>query len=56
MEFVKHLGEGSITLRLVLRAFRYRNYRLYFSGQGFSMLGTWMQHTAKRGKTTRILY
>ncbi|HET6421267.1 MAG TPA: MFS transporter [Geobacteraceae bacterium] len=46
MELAKDLGEGRITLRLVLRAFRYRNYRLYFTGQGLSLFGTWMQHTA----------
>ncbi|MGH8746536.1 MAG: MFS transporter, partial [Burkholderiales bacterium] len=26
-----------------LRAFRHRNYRLYFFGQGTSQIGTWMQ-------------
>jgi len=28
------------------RAFRSRNYRLYFSGQSISLIGTWMQRTA----------
>ena len=28
------------------RAFRYRNYRLYFGGQGVSLIGTWMQQIA----------
>ncbi len=27
------------------RAFRNRNYALYFSGQGISLIGTWMQRT-----------
>jgi MFS family permease len=27
------------------RAFRNRNYRLYFTGQGLSQIGTWMQRT-----------
>ena len=27
-------------------AFRSRNYRLYFSGQSISLIGTWMQRTA----------
>jgi MFS family permease len=31
-------GDGSI-----LRAFRSRNYRLFFAGQSFSLIGTWMQ-------------
>jgi MFS family permease len=29
-----------------LRAFRHRNYRLYFSGQSISMVGTWMTRVA----------
>lgn len=28
------------------RAFRSRNYRLYFTGQAISLMGTWMQKTA----------
>jgi len=28
------------------RAFRNRNYRLYFGGQSISLIGTWMQRTA----------
>jgi MFS family permease len=30
----------------VLRALRHRNYRLYFIGQGISLIGTWMQQVA----------
>jgi MFS family permease len=30
----------------VFRAFQSRNYRLYFSGQSISLIGTWMQRTA----------
>ncbi len=30
----------------VIRAFRYRNYVLFFSGQGISIIGTWMQQIA----------
>jgi len=30
----------------MLRAFRSRNYRLYFVGQGVSLIGTWMQQIA----------
>jgi MFS family permease len=32
--------------RLLVRAFRYRNCRLFFAGQILSLTGTWMQHTA----------
>lgn len=29
-----------------LRSLRYRNYRIYFIGQGLSLVGTWMQQVA----------
>lgn len=31
---------------MLVRAFRSRNYRLYFLGQGVSLIGTWMQNVA----------
>jgi len=31
------------TFKFIIRAFRYRNYRLFFGGQGLSLIGTWMQ-------------
>lgn len=33
-------------LKYILRTFRYRNYRLFFGGQGISLVGTWMQRIA----------
>lgn len=33
-------------LKLILRALRHRNYRLFFFGQGTSLIGTWMQQVA----------
>jgi MFS family permease len=33
-------------MRHMLRAFRYRNYRLFFGGQSISLIGTWMQTIA----------
>ncbi len=33
-------------LKNILRALRYRNYRLYFGGQGISLTGSWMQQVA----------
>jgi MFS family permease len=33
-------------VRLVLRSLRSRNYRLFFFGQGISLVGTWMQQVA----------
>lgn len=35
-----------INLKPLFRAFRYRNYRLFFSGQSISLIGTWMQRIA----------
>lgn len=37
-------GPGQISS--ILRALRYRNYRLFFIGQGLSLIGTWMQQVA----------
>ena len=33
-------------IRLALRALRHRNLRLFFTGQGVSLVGTWMQQVA----------
>lgn len=33
-------------LRLLFRALYHRNYRLFFGGQGVSLIGTWMQQIA----------
>lgn len=33
-------------LETTFRSLKYRNYRLYFMGQGLSLIGTWMQRTA----------
>jgi MFS family permease len=33
-------------LKLILRALRHRNYRLFFAGQSISLVGTWMQQIA----------
>ena len=34
------------TLKNIFRALRYRNFRLFFLGQGISLVGTWMQAIA----------
>ena len=39
-------GEQS-RLNLMFRAFRHRNYRLFFAGQIVSLVGTWMQSVAQ---------
>ncbi len=33
-------------LKLVIRALRHRNFRLFFGGQSISLIGTWMQRIA----------
>jgi MFS family permease len=33
-------------LQLIFRALHHRNYRLFFGGQGISLIGTWMQQLA----------
>jgi len=38
----------------VLRTLRYRNYRLFFGGQGISLVGTWMQSIAMSWLIYRI--
>ena len=35
-----------VNWRFVLRALRYRNYRLFYCGQGISLIGTWMTRVA----------
>src|SRR5436305_14230027 len=33
-------------LKAMVRAFRHRNFRLYFGGQSISLIGTWVQQIA----------
>ena len=35
-----------VNFQHTFRSFKYRNYRLYFIGQGVSLIGTWMQQAA----------
>jgi len=41
-----YLDEKKSALRFLMRALTYRNYRLFFGGQGLSLIGTWMQQIA----------
>jgi MFS family permease len=38
--------DNRLAATFVLRALRHRNYRLFFLGQGLSLVGTWMQQVA----------
>jgi len=42
----RQLPKEGTNWRLVLRALRHRNYRLFFGGQGISLVGTWMTRVA----------
>lgn len=46
MKFNYHFRINKDSIKLTLRAFQYRNYRLFFFGQGISLIGTWMQRIA----------
>ncbi|HEY3277062.1 MAG TPA: MFS transporter [Syntrophorhabdaceae bacterium] len=40
------IPKQEIGLRFAVRALKNRNYRLFFGGQGISLIGTWMQNIA----------
>ena len=40
------MSSHGIDLKLIHRALRHRNYRLYFYGQTISLIGTWAQRLA----------
>jgi len=44
------------TLRGALRAFRSRNYRLFFAGQGISLVGTWLTQVAMSWLVYRLTH
>jgi len=39
-------ADNSGRFKVVFRSLRYRNYRLFFTGQSISLIGTWMQRIA----------
>ena len=45
---------GNSRLKSSLRAFRHRNYRLFFAGQLTSLVGTWMQTVAQSWLVYRL--
>src|SRR5512133_185266 len=38
--------DTSLMLETIFRSLKYRNYRLFFSAQSISLIGTWMQRIA----------
>jgi MFS family permease len=47
-------GEEVFDLSLTLRAFRHRNFKLFFGGQIVSLTGTWMQSVAQSWLVYRL--
>jgi MFS family permease len=47
-------AEGPSRVPAMFRALRYRNYRLFFSGQIISLIGTWMQSVAQSWLVYRL--
>lgn len=43
MLIYKKFKNKAVILKFILRALRYRNYRLFFTGQSISLVGSWMQ-------------
>ncbi len=43
-------------LKLIFRALSHRNYRLFFGGQGISLIGTWMQQIAMNWLVYRLTH
>lgn len=47
-------GGQDSRLKFALRALRHRNYRLFFGGQGLSLIGTWMTQIATNWLVYRL--
>ena len=47
---------GWEVLRTIFRSFHHPNYRLFFGGQGISLIGTWMQQIAMSWLTFRLTH
>lgn len=46
MKADKYSSNAATSLKLIFRALQHRNYRLFFSGQSISLIGTWMTRIA----------
>ena len=45
-EKITERQRSGLNWRVIVRALRHRNYRLFFGGQGISLIGTWMTRVA----------
>ena len=50
------MRDNQVNLKFILRALRHRNYRLFFGGQGVSLIGTWMQQIAMSWLVYRLTH
>src|SRR5689334_3158473 len=48
------MADSQSRVRSTLRALRHRNFRLFFSGQLISLIGTWMQNVAQSWLVYRL--
>ncbi len=51
-----HPNSRGLSWKFVLRALKYRNYRLFFSGQSVSLIGTWMTRVATSWLVYRLTH
>jgi MFS family permease len=49
-------GDGTSNWKFALRALKHRNYRLFFSGQSISLIGTWMTRIATSWLVYRLTH
>ncbi len=54
MNFKIYIDKSAERTRLLMRALRHRNYRLFFGGQTLSLIGTWMQQIAMSWLVYRV--
>ena len=54
MKFHKSPPDGGNSSKLIFRALSHKNYRLFFGGQGISLIGTWMQQIAMNWLVYRL--
>jgi MFS family permease len=54
MKFGQPRPDDANSLKLIFRALSHRNYRLFFGGQGISLIGTWMQQIAMNWLVYRL--
>jgi MFS family permease len=53
---MKRKRDNAGGLRSMVRAFRHRNFRLYFGGQSISLIGTWIQQIALGWTTYQLTH